>query len=95
MKNCLADWGKHFGETDSERDFDMESFLAQIAIELDRDEGTGFAEINGDIISDQGYTGWINHLLGTRFSMKKRFRIWNFGGMEQMRWLFPKKWMNG
>lgn len=36
MKNCLADWKKHFGETDSEKDFDMEIFLAQIAIELDQ-----------------------------------------------------------
>ncbi len=41
------------------------------------DEGPGFAEINGDIVNERGYTGWINHLLGTRFSMKKRFRLWN------------------
>ena len=41
------------------------------------DEEPGFAEINGDIIDDCCYIGWINHLLGTRFSMKKRFRIWD------------------
>ncbi|MBD5393238.1 MAG: hypothetical protein HDR23_01405 [Lachnospiraceae bacterium] len=41
------------------------------------DEELGFTEINGDIIDDCHYTGWINHLLGTKFSMKKRFRIWD------------------
>ena len=37
----------------------------------------GFAEIDGDVINDCYYTGWINHLLGTQFSLKKRFRIWD------------------
>lgn len=40
------------------------------------DDNWGFAEINGDIINNSGFVGWINHLLGTDFSMKKRFRIW-------------------
>lgn len=40
------------------------------------DDDPGFVEINGDIVSDSCYVGWINHLLGTDFSMKKRFRIW-------------------
>lgn len=41
------------------------------------DEEWGFAAIDEDIINDCYYTGWINHLLGTQFSMKKRFRIWD------------------
>ena len=41
------------------------------------DEGPGLAEVNGDIVNDRFYTGWLNHLLGTRFSMKKRFRLWD------------------
>ncbi len=41
------------------------------------DEEPGFAEVNGDIVNDLVYTGWLNHLLGTRFSMKKRFRLWD------------------
>ncbi len=41
------------------------------------DENPGFAIINNDIINDSHYVGWINHLLGTGFSMKKRFRIWD------------------
>lgn len=45
------------------------------------DDAFGFAEINGEIVNDSGYVGWINHLLGTGFSMKKRFRIWE--NMEQ------------
>lgn len=40
------------------------------------DDGFGFTEINGEIVNDRQYVGWINHLLGTEFSMKKRFRIW-------------------
>ena len=41
------------------------------------DNEPGFAEVNGDIINDCYYTGWLNHLLGTGFSLKKRFRIWD------------------
>lgn len=40
------------------------------------DDDPGFVEINGDIVNDSGYVGWMNHLLGTDFSMKKRFRMW-------------------
>ncbi|MCI8744034.1 MAG: hypothetical protein HFG63_15690 [Lachnospiraceae bacterium] len=40
------------------------------------DDDWGFAEIDGDIVNESGYVGWLNHLLGTDFSMKKRFRIW-------------------
>lgn len=41
------------------------------------DDGPGFVEVGGDIVSDRGYVGWINYLLGTDFSMKKRFRFWD------------------
>lgn len=41
------------------------------------DDGPGFAEINGEIVNERGYVGWINHLLGTEFSMEKRFRLWD------------------
>lgn len=40
------------------------------------DEGSGFTEVNGEIVNNEGYVGWLNHLLGTEFSMKKRFRLW-------------------
>lgn len=41
------------------------------------DEEWGFAEIDEYIIKECYFAGWINHLLGTQFSMKKRFRIWD------------------
>lgn len=41
------------------------------------DEEWGFAEIDGYIIKECYFAGWLNHLLGTQFSMKKRFRIWD------------------
>ena len=40
------------------------------------DEETGMAEMDGDIIEVTGYMGWINHILGTSFSMKNRFKLW-------------------
>lgn len=40
------------------------------------DEGPGYAEVNGDVIGSRFYVGWLNSLLGTDFSMKKRFRLW-------------------
>lgn len=40
------------------------------------DENPGFAEVNGDFINSRFYAGWLNHLLGTNFSVKKRFRLW-------------------
>lgn len=41
------------------------------------DKEPGYTDVNGEIINNMGYTGWLNHLLGTKFSMKKRFRIWD------------------
>ena len=40
------------------------------------DEEIGVAKINGEIVNEPGYLGWMNHILGTDFSMKKRFRLW-------------------
>lgn len=41
------------------------------------DEETGAAMIDGEIVEGSAYIGWINHILGTDFSMKKRFRLWD------------------
>lgn len=40
------------------------------------DEGPGFTEINEEIVDSSVYAGWLNQLLGTDFSMKKRARLW-------------------
>lgn len=41
------------------------------------DDGIGCAQINTNIINSRIYLAWINHILGTEFSMKKRFRFWD------------------
>lgn len=41
------------------------------------DDKAGMTEINGEIVEGSAYIGWINHILGTKFSMKKRFRLWD------------------
>lgn len=40
-------------------------------------ENHGITEVNGAALSSQMYVGWINYLLGTKFSMKERFKIWD------------------
>ena len=40
------------------------------------DESPGFVDCNGEIIDPQFYVGWLNHILGTSFSMKKRYNLW-------------------
>lgn len=40
------------------------------------DESPGFAICNGEIINPEFYGGWLNHILGTTFSMKKRYNLW-------------------
>ena len=35
------------------------------------DESPGFVDCNGEIIDSQFYGGWLNHILGTTFSMKR------------------------
>ena len=39
-------------------------------------EAPGFTECNGEMIDPQFYGGWLNHILGTEFSMEKRYRLW-------------------
>lgn len=39
-------------------------------------DGPCYVDCNGDIINTVGYMGWINNVLGTSFSMKNRFKIW-------------------
>lgn len=39
-------------------------------------EDGGMAIIDGEIIDSTEYMGWINHILGTSFSMKNRFNLW-------------------
>lgn len=41
------------------------------------DENPGFATIDGEVVNSSGYVGWINHILGTNFSMKKRYKLWD------------------
>lgn len=40
------------------------------------DEKPGHAKVDGKFVSSRIYAGWLNHLLGTDFSMEKRFRLW-------------------
>ena len=40
------------------------------------DESPGFAICNGEILDPRFYGGWLNHILGTTFSMKKRYNLW-------------------
>ena len=40
------------------------------------DEETGLANINGDIMDCKFNTGWINNILGTKYSVQHRFEIW-------------------
>ena len=59
------------------------------------DETPGFAECNGEIIDSRFYGGWLNHILGTEFSMKKRYNLWEnaehiaFSRMDYYDDLFP------
>ncbi|MCM1082311.1 MAG: hypothetical protein NC393_02625 [Clostridium sp.] len=41
------------------------------------DDKPGVAEIDGESVNDCEYVGWINQVLGTRFSLNKRFRLWD------------------
>ena len=35
-----------------------------------------FTMCNGDIVSEEKYVGWINQILGTNYSFRKRFNLW-------------------
>ncbi len=39
-------------------------------------EAPGVTECNGEMINPRFYGGWLNHILGTEFSMEKRYRLW-------------------
>lgn len=51
------------------------------------DKAPGFVECNGDIVSDTKYVGWINHVLGTGYSLGKRFHLW-----ENVETLIENEW---
>ena len=36
----------------------------------------GFTLVNGELIDTHSIVSWFNHLFGTKYSLKKRFRIW-------------------
>lgn len=40
------------------------------------DEGIGYTEINGEPVEGSLYIGWLNHILGTEYTLEKRFRLW-------------------
>ena len=40
------------------------------------DNDIGFTMCNGDIVSEEKYIGWINQILGTNYSFRKRFNLW-------------------
>ena len=42
------------------------------------DEGMGIALLNADIAPADLCVAWINHVLGTSHSIKKRFRLWEY-----------------
>ena len=42
------------------------------------DKDYGYAILNGDMLGDSYYIGWINNLLGTSHSMEKRSEIWKY-----------------
>lgn len=42
------------------------------------DENVGFTQIDGEIVEISPCVGWINHVLGTKFSIKKRFCLWKY-----------------
>jgi hypothetical protein len=41
-------------------------------------DGCGLACDDGTYVNLAVYTGWINQILGTRFSVKNRFRLWDY-----------------
>ena len=55
--------------------------LALYMLEELEDSDIGFTMCNGDIVSEEKYVGWINQILGTNYSFRKRFNLW-----ENMEW---------
>lgn len=50
--------------------------LAAYFLYEEYDPEPGYVMVNGDPMDPTRYLGWLNHLLGTEFSMEKRFRLW-------------------
>lgn len=42
------------------------------------DEGVGMTQIDGENVEISPCIGWINHVLGTEFSLQKRFDLWKY-----------------
>lgn len=40
------------------------------------DNEQGYAVIDGEVVTTSEVVGWLNHILGTNFSMEKRFQFW-------------------
>ena len=70
-------YGTHefYSEKVGNDEFNMVATAALFIYEL-YDKGRGFVEDNGDIVPSPEYVGWINHILGTRFNIEKRFDLW-------------------
>ena len=70
-------YGEHefYSEKVGNDEFYMAATAALFIYEL-YDKGRGFVEDNGDIVPSSDYVGWINHLLGTKFNIEKRFDLW-------------------
>lgn len=41
------------------------------------DDKCGLPEVNGEVLDTSTYTGWINNVLGTDYSMSSRFKLWD------------------
>ena len=64
-------WSNKIGSQEFDDVVTAANFLYEVY-----DGNPGFVEINGETVHSTEYVGWINHLLGTGFSMEKRFRLW-------------------
>lgn len=64
-------WSEKIGSSE----FDDVMMAAYMLYEA-YDENAGLTDLNGSIINSTAYMGWINNILGTAFSMKNRFRLW-------------------
>lgn len=62
-------------DVDSMTDSDMIKMALYMLSELE-DNDIGFTMCNGDIVSEEKYIGWINQILGTNYSFRKRFNLW-------------------
>ncbi len=54
-----------------------------------KDTEPGVALVNGEPVDPERYPGWLNHLLGTKYSKKKRGNLW--ANVEQTVFLWERK----